>query len=116
MQAGKGGLIDGCRFVVVFYNTKYKTMNNNEKLAIMDKIIRELEDINNSSTSLLKKVSQVETENINLGDKLLEDKLPDLHEKIDAMVTESATLIADYTEVRDKFYSDNNMGAAAEGL
>lgn len=90
-------------------------MDNNEKLMIMDKIIRELEDINNSSTSLLKKVSQVETENINLGDKLLEDKLPDLHEKIDAMVTESATLIADYTEVRNKFYTDNNLGAATEG-
>ena len=81
----------------------------------MDKIIRELEDINNSSTSLLKKVAQVETENINLGDKLLEDRLPDLHEKIDDMVTESATLITEYTEVRDKFYTDNNMGAATEG-
>jgi regulator of replication initiation timing len=90
-------------------------MNNIEKLSIMDKIIRELEDINNSSTSLLKKVAQVETENINLGDKLLEDRLPDLHEKIDDMVTESATLITEYTEVRDKFYTDNNMGAATEG-
>ncbi|RYZ46336.1 MAG: hypothetical protein EOO14_24720 [Chitinophagaceae bacterium] len=89
-------------------------MDNNEKLSIMDKIIRELEDINNSSTSLLKKVAQVEAENINLGDKLLEDKLPDLHEKIDAMVTESATLIADYTSVRETFFSDNNMGAAPE--
>ena len=90
-------------------------MNNSEKLATMDKIIRELEDISNSSTALLKKVAQVETENINLGNKLLEDKLPDLHEKIDEMVTESTALIADFTEVRDKFYSDNNMGAAPEG-
>jgi hypothetical protein len=90
-------------------------MDNNEKLSIIDKIIRELEDINNSSTSLLKKVAQVETENMNLGDKLLENKLPDLHEKIDAMVTESATLITGYTEVRDRFYTDNNLGAALEG-
>ena len=90
-------------------------MDNNEKLSIMDKIIRELEDINNSSTSLLKKVAQVETENMNLGNKLLEDKLPDLHEKIDALVTESATLTADYTEIRDKFFSNNNLGAPTEG-
>ncbi|MBB1286950.1 hypothetical protein HRH25_21385 [Flavisolibacter sp. BT320] len=89
-------------------------MNNSEKLAAMDKIIRELEDISNSSTALLKKVAQVETENINLGNKLLEDKLPDLHEKIDEMVTESTSLIAGFTEVRDQFYSDNNMGAATE--
>jgi hypothetical protein len=72
-------------------------MDNNEKLAIMDKIIRELADISNSSTALLKKVSQVEAENINLGDKLLEDKLPDLHEKIDAMVTETTSLIGEFT-------------------
>jgi uncharacterized phage infection (PIP) family protein YhgE len=89
-------------------------MNNSEKLAAMDKIIRELEDISNSSTALLKKVAQVETENINLGNKLLEDKLPDLHEKIDEMVTESTSLITGFTEVRDQFYSDNNMGAASE--
>ena len=90
-------------------------MDNNEKLSVMDKIIRELEDINNSSTALLKKVAHVETENINLGNKVLDDKLPDLHEKIDAMVTESTTLISEFTEVRDKFYSDNNLGAATEG-
>jgi hypothetical protein len=89
-------------------------MDNNEKLAIMDKIIRELADINNSSTALLKKVSQVEAENINLGNKVLEDKLPDLHEKIDAMVSETTSLIGEFTEVRDKFYSDNGMGQVAE--
>ena len=90
-------------------------MDNNEKLALMDKIIRELGDINNSSTALLKKVSQVETENINLGDKFLEDKLPDLHEKIDAMVTETTSLISGFTEVRDKFFGDNRMGEVSEG-
>jgi hypothetical protein len=89
-------------------------MDNNEKLAIMDKIIRELADISNSSTALLKKVSQVEAENINLGDKLLEDKLPDLHEKIDAMVTETTSLIGEFTEIRDKFFTDNRMGEAGE--
>lgn len=90
-------------------------MDNREKLAIMDKIIRELADINNSSTALLKKIAQAETENINLGNKLLDDQLPDLHEKIDAMVTDSASLIANFTEVRDKFYSDNRLGEASEG-
>ena len=90
-------------------------MDNREKLAIMDKIIRELADINNSSTSLLKKVAQAETENINLGDKTLEDKLPDLHEKIDAVVTDIASLITEFTAVRDQFYSDNNLGEPVEG-
>ena len=91
-------------------------MNNIEKLSIMDKVIRELEDVNNSSTSLLKKVAQIESENINLGNKLLDDKLPDLHEKIDAMVAESSSLISEFTEARNKFYSDNNLGAETEAV
>lgn len=89
-------------------------MDNNEKLNIMNKILRELEDIQNSSTALLKKVAQAETENMNLANKLLEEKLPDLHEKIDAMVTESATLISEFTSVRDTFYADNNLGEVTE--
>lgn len=89
-------------------------MDNMAKLNIMDKIIRELEDIHNSSTALLKKVAQVESENINLGNRLLEDKLPDLHDKIDAMVTESTSLISEFTEARDKFYSDNRLGEVQE--
>jgi hypothetical protein len=37
-------------------------MEKMEKLAVMNKILRELEDVNNSSTALLKKVAQIEAE------------------------------------------------------
>ena len=90
-------------------------MDNKEKLDIMDKIIRELVDINNSSTSLLKKIAQAESENINLGNKILDDKLPDLHEKIDSIVTDSASLIGEFTDVRDKFYVEKGLGEPTEG-
>ncbi len=56
-------------------------MDKIEKMHMMDKMIRELEDITNSQTSLLKKISQIEAENINLGNSILEKKLPDIHEK-----------------------------------
>ncbi len=42
-------------------------MDKTEKLHLMEKILRELDDVVNSQTSLLKKVSQLEAENINLG-------------------------------------------------
>ena len=100
--------------VLIVYG-KIKTMDNKEKLDIMDKIIRELVDINNSSTSLLKKITQAESQNINLGDKILDNRLPDLHEKIDAIVTDSASLISEFTEVRDKFYTEKGLGEPAEG-
>lgn len=84
-------------------------MDNLEKLDHMNKIIRELEDINNSSTALLKKVAQAETENINLGNRMLEGKLPDLYEKIEATTTESASILTDFTQIRDKFVKDNKL-------
>ena len=84
-------------------------MDKLEKRQMMDKMIRELEDISNSQTSVLKKITQLEAENINLGNSLLEKRLPDIHEKIDASLTEVLTLQTDFTEVKDKFVKDNKL-------
>lgn len=63
-------------------------MDKIEKMHMMDKMLRELDDITNSQTSLLKKIAQLEADNINLGNSLLEKKLPDIHEKIDEGLVE----------------------------
>ena len=85
-------------------------MDKVEKMHLMDKMLRELQDISNSQTSLLKKISQIEAENINLGNGLLEKRLPDIHSKIDEGVTEITSLHSDFSEARDKFVKDNNLG------
>lgn len=87
-------------------------MDKIEKLHLMDKMIRELQDISNTQTSLLKKISQIEAENINLGNSLLEKKLPDIHGKVDDGVNELASLQTEFKEVRDKFVNDNDLGEA----
>ena len=84
-------------------------MDKIEKMHMMDKMIRELEDISNSQTSLLKKIGQLEADNINLGNSLLEKKLPDMYAKIDEGVTESTSLFESFTELRDKFVADNKL-------
>ncbi len=89
-------------------------MDKMEKLSMMDKMLRELDDISNSQTSLLKKMSQLEAENINLGNSLLDKKLPDIHEKIDEALTEVNLVKTEFATARDKFYSDNNLGPAPE--
>ncbi len=43
-----------------------------EKKKMMDKMVRELEDVTNSQTSLLKKIAQLEADNINLGNSIHE--------------------------------------------
>lgn len=84
-------------------------MDKVEKMHMMDKMLRELEDITNSQTSLLKKLAQLEAENINLGNSLLDKRLPDIHEKVDQALTEVTTVRDEFTEVRDKFVKDNKL-------
>lgn len=84
-------------------------MEKIEKMQLMDKMLRELEDISNSQTSLLKKIGQLEAENINLGNSLLEKKLPDMYSKIDDGVNEANALLESFTELRNKFVTDNKL-------
>lgn len=89
-------------------------MNNREKLTAMDKIIRELDDLVNSQTAVLKKIGQIEAENINLGDKYLDEKLPDVFEHVDNALTQATSIQTEYTELRNKFVSDNKLDEVPE--
>jgi hypothetical protein len=84
-------------------------MEKLEKLALMDKVLRELDDLKNSQTSILKKLSQIEADNINLGEGLLDEKLPDIHEEVDSSITIITDLIENFKEKRNKFYGDNKL-------
>ncbi len=89
-------------------------MDKMEKLNIMNKILRELEDVSNSSTALLKKIAQIETENINLGNKLLEQKIPDVFEHMDGVLTETGALVTEFTTLRDTYVTENKLDEVTE--
>jgi hypothetical protein len=91
-----------------------KHMDKRQQLDLMDKVQRELNDLNNSQTSVLKKLSQIAAHNITLGAALLDDKLPDLEEKINASLTTTTELSEAFGEFRNKFYTDNNLAASAD--
>ncbi len=84
-------------------------MDKVQKLGMMDKILRELDDLKSSQTSVLKKISQIEAENINLGVQLLEKSLPDVHESIDKGIGDVSALLEQFQEHRDKFAKDNKL-------
>jgi ElaB/YqjD/DUF883 family membrane-anchored ribosome-binding protein len=90
-------------------------MDKPEKRNMMDKMIRELEDITNTQTSLLKKISQLEADNINLGNSLLEKRLPDIHGKVDEALIEVQAVRSEFTEARDKFVTDNKLDEILPG-
>jgi hypothetical protein len=84
-------------------------MEKMQKLEMMDKILRELDDLKSSQTSVLKKVTQIEAENINLGNSLLDQSLPDVHESIDQGIQSVADLSEKFQASRDKFSKDNKL-------
>lgn len=88
-------------------------MDKREKLHSMEKMLRELDDIVNSQKSLLKKVAQLEAENINLGIQLLDKQLPEIHSKADETLNVAAHLKETFTEVKEKFIKDNKLDEVA---
>ena len=84
-------------------------MDKREKLHSMEKMLRELDDIVNTQTSLLKKVTQLEADNINLGNNLLDKQLPEIHSKADETLNIASTLQEQFTEAKDKFIKDNKL-------
>jgi hypothetical protein len=89
-------------------------MDKLQKLELMDKVVRELEDLKNSQVSILKKLSQIEADNITLNVSLLEKKLPDLHEEIDSSVEIVNRLLEELQVHREKYFVDNKLAATLD--
>ncbi|WP_339704219.1 hypothetical protein [Algoriphagus aquimarinus] len=86
-------------------------MDKLEKVEMMDKILREFDDLKHSQTSVLKKISKIEADNINLGVSLLEKKLPDMWQNVNSNLDLVTALEEEFQEYRDKYYSDNNIAS-----
>jgi uncharacterized phage infection (PIP) family protein YhgE len=86
-------------------------MEKMQKLEMMDKILRELDDVKSSQTSVLKKITQIEAENINLGVQLLDQSLPDVHESADKGIEDISCLLEKFQLHRNKFAKDNKLEA-----
>ena len=86
-------------------------MEKMQKLEMMDKILRELDDVKSSQTSVLKKITQIEAENINLGVQMLDQSLPDVHESVDKGIGDIDSLLEKFQLHRNKFAKDNKLEA-----
>ena len=87
-------------------------MEKRKQLEAIEKMLRELEDVKNSQESLLKKVAQIEAENINVGVSLLEKELPDVHEQADANIERLSQLLDKLQQHRDDFVRKHKLDAA----
>jgi hypothetical protein len=86
-------------------------MNKLQELELIDKVQRELKDLEQSQTAVLKKVSQIAAHNITLGVGMLDQTLPDIQEKIEATVVSVTEISETFDAYREKFFTDNKMAA-----
>lgn len=84
-------------------------MDANEKLVLMDSILHGLEDAKNTETSIIRKLSDLESKNGALGDLFLEQKLPEIFNLIDDALSATIGLHVEYTQARNRFAKDNKL-------
>ncbi len=89
-------------------------MDKIDKAELMDKILNEFEDLRNSQTAVLKKISKIEADNINLGVDLLEEKLPDIFFAVDNNLKLVTSLEEQFQAYRDTYYEENKIAALRE--
>jgi hypothetical protein len=89
-------------------------MDTLKKFGLMEKIVHELEDLKNSQQAIITKLTKIEVDNMDLGDKGLEKVLPDMHQRVADNLDAVAGLLEDFANQTSMFSSKNNITALKE--
>lgn len=102
-------------FSVIYIETNEKEfMDKLKKFDLMEKISRELEDIRNSQQAVLEKIAKVEIDNIELGDKTIESKIPEIYQRTADNSEAILEILNSFQEKTDDFGSKNNIDKLRE--
>ncbi|MCL7987205.1 hypothetical protein M8998_04530 [Sphingobacterium sp. lm-10] len=82
-------------------------MDKLKKFDLMEKISRELEDVRHSQQAVLEKIGKIEVDNIELGDKTIEAKIPEIYERT-AHNSEAIQAILDSFQQKTEEFGDKN--------
>jgi hypothetical protein len=89
-------------------------MDKLQKFELMNKVVRELEDLQNSQTALIEKIGKIEVDNMNgLNDSYLEKNLGDMHAKIAANLDTITEIFLHFETQRDEYAEKNSAALAA---
>ena len=79
-----------------------------QKLELMDKILREMEDVKNSEAAIVQKIAKMEIDNMTLSDKNLNEKLSDIYTEAMSMVDHISEVQTEFDMKRNKFEQENH--------
>ncbi len=89
-------------------------MDKLKKFGLMEKIVHELEDLKNSQQAIITKITKIEVDNIDLGDKRLEKDLPDMHQRVADNLDTITSILEDFASQTASFSDTNNITALKE--
>jgi len=89
-------------------------MDTLKKFELMEKIVRELEDLQHSQQAIVQKIGKIEVDNIELSDKKLEQDLPDMHQRVADNLDTIQSILDYFAEKTTNFGSKNNVDALKE--
>ena len=84
-------------------------METLKKFELMEKIVRELEDLQHSQQAIIQKIGKIEVDNIELGDRKLEQDLPDMHQRVADNLDSIVSILDYFANKTEKFGNKNNV-------
>lgn len=89
-------------------------MDKLKKFELMEKIVRQLEDLKNSQQAVLEKIGKIEVDNIELNDSNLEKILPEIHQRTADNLDAIGGLLDDFSQKTENFGDQNNVDKLRE--
>lgn len=89
-------------------------MDTLKKFELMEKIVRELEDLQHSQQAIIQKIGKIEVDNIELGDQKLEKDLPDMHQRVADNLETIVSILAYFAEKTQNFGDKNKVDVLKE--
>ena len=89
-------------------------MDTLKKFELMEKIVRELEDLQHSQQAIIQKIGKIEVDNIELSDKKLEKDLPDMHQRVADNLETIVSILEYFADKTQNFGNKNNVDSLKE--
>lgn len=87
-------------------------MDTKTKFDLMHKVVRELDDLKNSQAAVIKKITQIEAHNIELGDTDLDELLSNIHEHVAENLTRVEEAALGFLQKTERFSLENTAALA----
>jgi len=86
-------------------------MNTLKKFELMEKIVRELDDLQHSQQAIIQKIGKIEVDNIELGDDRLDKDLSDMHQRVADNLDTIVSILQYFADKTQNFGDKNNVEA-----